>query len=109
VVFEVIPSPDEIAAGLAEIRRRRRLRWAVSLGRFACVAALTSFIQTVSDNVIWMAIPVVIWFLAYIFAMQYEADSLCPRCGKRFARWGVFPWPMTQQCLHCGQELRPRR
>jgi hypothetical protein len=107
VEFDVVPDQETLAAGLAEIRRRRRLKWTVLLvGLLLWIVA--------SPLLIWLTgsqnaplVPGILYVAAFVLATQYDAQSLCPRCGKEFSRRGLIGWPDTQHCLHCDQALRP--
>ena len=107
VEFEVAQDEETLAAGLAEIRRRRRLKWTVLVVGVALLVVTSPLLIWVTGNLDAPIVPGVLFMIALVLAIQYDAQSLCPRCGKEFARRGLLGWPNTQHCLHCDQALRP--
>ena len=97
-------------AGLAEIRRRRRLSYwtsvafiPVGLGSAVILRAIIPFdflfyLLVVLINGAWMGMMVV--------TALRVGDARCPRCADRFhrGRWWSNPW--THRCMSCGLSLR---
>jgi len=95
----------EVLTGLARIRRRRRLLWIVVFSYLPLMggAMILASSDTLAQRIamLWMLLLV-----AAGFAIQF---SRCPRCS-RFFHWGRFYGnTFARRCLHCHQELRPRR
>ena len=106
--LEVIPSPSEIAAGLAEIRKWRRRCFLAAATFFLGGATLGALLLSWTGKENVAVIPGVVWLLVTVWAM-IRANSLpCPRCGRTFQPISSLqfrPWRIA--CVHCGLPLHP--
>lgn len=68
------PTPDPIAAGLATIRRRRRISGVI----FLCMPVM--YLGALVAPMLGFAIGAV-WFVAALVSSVIASSSVCPRCG----------------------------
>jgi hypothetical protein len=97
---EPVPSEDQIANGLQEIRRRRRHFWIV----FATYLPATGLALLATEA----AVPYIagLWMLGAALTAVRAGWVRCPRCGERFSQRRRATNSFTQECLHCGLRLR---
>ena len=96
-----LATSSEILAGIAAIRRRRRVSIIFFLAFLPAVvifAYLVEFEQATSIfGALWMAITVTAYLRTTL--------SRCPQCGLLF-HTGVISYDLwTRRCVHCGLEF----
>ncbi len=91
-----LPEPKEYAAGLKNIRFRRRLLWLVIC---AYLPAMAIALDSV-DYRKWAATVFVSWIVLLIFTVGFACLGRCPRCGELFHTHGPTFLPL-RRCLHC--------
>ncbi|SRR5690242_3394335 len=92
---------DEIEAGLAEIRRKRRhmvLAWLAGLPSALLVYALTHWFD--KDATI-VGVFCICYMLGWMVLIVRATRARCPRCGKIFSAKWYWSNVFTQTCLHC--------
>jgi hypothetical protein len=94
-------TPSSLLAGLAQIRRRRRLQWIMFWTYIPGAGLLLWFFG-------WQLFPwiPIIWLGAFLVTGLQASLSRCPRCGQHFAHTLTWHNAFTQECLHCGLRLR---
>ena len=95
------PDPADLHRGLARIRQRRWILWAVI---FAYVPGLFVVMEMgwpgeVLSKLFW------VWVGLLCVAVGLATVVRCPRCGKQFHTNGPTFLPL-RSCLHCGLHLR---
>lgn len=102
---ESIPASDVsaevLAAGLAQIRRRRFMMW---FWFFSYLPA--ALLVTMKGPASSAPVVALLWITAYLVAGALAAYSRCPRCQRRFCSDGRRWNPYTERCLNCQLSLR---
>jgi hypothetical protein len=100
----MVPSDDEISRGLAEIRRRRRIAFALFLGSLPAVAIFGRLTQS---NLCTNGFGLV-WLGLFAVAIIRVGLARCPRCGGFFHwdRWLFASNAFGRKCMRCGLPLR---
>lgn len=97
-------TPEQITAGLATIRQRRRAAWA-ALGTAVAVGAVGSAV--VAGQAFALVVAAYIALGLRWGALAHRALlTPCPRCGETFSKTWWYRSPWTQYCRHCGLSLR---
>jgi len=92
---------DEIEAGLAEIRRRRRYMWIGWIGFLPAgllVYGLTHWFDP--ENTVVGAFGIC-YMAGWMVLIVRATRARCPRCGKIFSAKWYWSAVFTQSCLHC--------
>jgi hypothetical protein len=91
---------DVLDAGRREIRRRRRMVWAVGLSYLP--AGVLAFLYSPARA----GYVIAVWMLAFIASAAWAAMARCPGCARTYSvrRRARNPW--TQRCMHCELPLR---
>ena len=82
IVFELPPSDTDLSAGLAVIRRRRRLVWGMFLCYLPFVLTVGGVIRWLSDSESAVMVVAAAYMLAWVGANWHASEALCPRCRK---------------------------
>lgn len=94
------PKAAEFYPGLAKIRHRRWLLWALLLGYVPVSRTLPALTGSGrQDPAIF-----VVWVLLVGIVSCFSALCRCPRCGGYFHMKGFFPLYL-RHCRHCGLGL----
>ena len=104
--LEVTPSPSEITAGLAEIRKWRRRCLLAASSFLPGTAALGSLLVALTGKENIAVVPGVLWLLLTAWTMIRANLLPCPRCGRTFQPISSLqfrPWRIA--CVHCGLAL----
>ncbi|MGH2435367.1 MAG: hypothetical protein ACRDFA_00065 [bacterium] len=94
-------SAESLAAGLAQIRRRRLVMWFWFFS-YLPAAVLVSVRGPASSA----PVLALVWMAAYLASGILATCSRCPRCQGRFCSDGRRWNPYTQRCLNCQLSLR---
>ena len=100
--------PQQIAAGLRTIRRRRRAAWIVFFLFLPATGLADLSFRWVHSRFIALGI-LLVWIGVYALAGHRLVFTRCPRCGELFHSRRDWRGPMgmfTRACLHCGLRLR---
>ncbi len=80
--------------------RKRAFRHAVRWGPVAFVVAL--FLLRLP----FAAVAVILAWLGWVTVRSLQVEAiLCPTCGKRLFRDGLYHNSFASRCLHCRQEI----
>lgn len=90
-------SPEELHAGLAKLRTRRRVLWGAIL--IYIPGLLITLYMGASGGT--MAKLFGAWLGLLCFAVGWATVAKCPRCGNNFHTNGPTFLPV-RKCVHCG-------
>jgi len=88
--------PEQLAAGLQRLRKRRWFLWTTILVYVRVVC--TSLPLTHSDRATGVVFGV--WIVILIIAVFFVTTARCPRCGNYFHVHGMTALYL-RRCLHC--------
>jgi len=100
--------PQQIAAGLRTIGRRRRAAWIVFLLFLPVMGLAGVSFRWVHSRFVAFG-SCFVWMGVYALAGHRLVFTRCPRCGELFHSRRDWRRPMgmfTRACLHCGLRLR---
>jgi len=104
IYFDVPPSPEELAEGIAEIRWRRGLFFGTWIAFCFLIVLLGMFVP--DRYFIWVFLSLTI---LPVMAGFYAIDAECPRCRDTFFLRAGYSNIVAQHCLHCDLSLTSRR
>ena len=106
-------SDQDLAAGLARIRRKRAQMWAVFFGYMPVVLLVAYSARALGlyDERIVVSAALG-WMALFAVTIARAGWARCPRCGERFSQKmfrGIFAYwsnPFNRYCLNCKLPLR---
>jgi hypothetical protein len=94
---EICKDPVVIQQGLAKVRNRRWILWAVILIYMPCLVIALEMEATGST----MGTLFIIWLVLLCVAVGLATVVKCPRCGNTYHTNGPTFLPV-RKCVHCG-------